>query len=443
MASAVRTILIVDDDRAVAESHQSLVSFLGYNSEIECDPREVEKRLMGELDFALVLLDLRMPHLDGREVLRRIQVTRPEVGVVIATVVNDIEEAVQCIKRGAYNYLLKPIHQERLREVLESYFSNQPRCFERDPRFRSVITQSSRFQEIFKRISAFARQDVPILLEGETGSGKELFSTLTHSLSSRSSLRFVGVNVAAISKGLFESELFGHVRGAFTSATNAKAGYCDAAGEGTLFLDEIGELELEEQKKLLRIIQERRYCRVGETEERDLKCRLIFATNKNLKSEVEAGRFREDLYYRLSAHVVTLPPLRERREDIKLLAEYFLRKYRSQYSREVETMTPEAIAALENYPFPGNVRELEGIISAAVLLEDSRTITLASLPQHISSPNKDDTIEGHRGLRYRDVVSALNECNGNQRRAAEKLGIARETLNRMLRKYRERAAAHG
>ena len=383
MSPGPRHLLVVDDDARVAEAHATLLRQLGYRVTIELSSTGVEALIGRCPDIELALLDLQMPGMTGIELLRRLRVTRPHIGVVIATVVNDIDEAVKATKSGAYAYLLKPLQPERLREVLDAYFGTRPSSFANEPFLSTVVTQSSRFQEIFRRIRAFSATNNAVLVQGETGTGKELIANLIHSSGATRAEPFVAVNVAALSPQLFESELFGHRRGAFTGAVTDRGGYIEEAGEGTLFLDEIGELGAEEQKKLLRVVETRRYCRVGETKERPVQARIVCASNRNLEGRVAEGKFRSDLFYRVSSLQIVLPPLRERQGDIPLLADYFFRKYCAQYGRSLEGFSPDALALLEQYNYPGNVRELEGIVSAAVLLELSPQIQAETLPERI------------------------------------------------------------
>ncbi|MBV8880324.1 MAG: sigma-54-dependent Fis family transcriptional regulator [Planctomycetaceae bacterium] len=431
-----RSVLVVDDDRAVAESHAHILEGIGYRSVTQTVPEDVEPHLTRHRDVDLVLLDIRMPGINGIDLLQRIKLRRPDVGVVMATVVNDVEQAVRAIKAGAYNYLLKPLQRHDVERVLTSYFSNQPQGITEDARFKPFVTQHQAFAPLFRKVLAYAEADVPILILGETGTGKELIAQLVHSLSRRSQERFLAVNMAAIPAHLFESELFGHCRGAFTGATQDRSGYFDEAGTGTIFLDEIGELELDRQKKLLRVLETRKYSRVGETAERELTARIVIATNRDLKKEVQEQRFREDLYYRIINYCISLPALRERPGDVELLAHYFIRKYSSQFGRVVQGVSPEALELLSGYSFPGNVRELEGIISAALLLEDSGSLQSGNLPQHLSRPR--DAGGDLEHARCQAVMKAMAECQGNQTRAAAKLGIARQTLNYLLKDYRER-----
>jgi DNA-binding NtrC family response regulator len=436
MVAVPNTVLVVDDDQQVAEDHARILRGIGYNSVTQSVPEDVEPHLHRMPNIDLVLLDIRMPGLNGIELLRRIKLRRPDVGIVMATVINDVEHAVQAIKAGAYNYLLKPLQKEQVQRVLQSYFSNQPVPVNEDPRFRPFITSHPDFREIFRRAKVFAETDLPILLLGETGTGKEVIAQLIHTLSPRRENRFLTANMAAIPPSLFESELFGHARGAFTGAIQDRSGYFEAAGDGTLFLDEIGELGPEQQSRLLRVLQEKRYFRVGETVERESNARVVLATNRDLAADVRQGRFREDLYYRISNYCVTLPPLRERGNDVEVLATYFARKYASQFGRPITGFSEEALQLLRHYAFPGNVRELEGMVNAAVLLEEGTTIQPASLPEKLGVAPKEGT--ELETTRFQTIQRVLAECDGNQTKAAERLGIARQTLNALLKSYRER-----
>jgi DNA-binding NtrC family response regulator len=431
-----RTVLVVDDDRTVAADHAHILKDIGYQPVTQTIPEDVEPHLVRQPNIELVLLDIQMPGINGIDLLHRIKLRRPDIGVIMATVVNDVEHAVRAIKAGAYNYLLKPLQRTDVQRVLQSYFSNQPKGITDDPRFKPFVTQHPTFAELFRRVRVFAEADVPVMILGETGTGKELIAQLIHSLSPRSQDRFVAVNLAAIPAHLFESELFGHCRGAFTGAVQDRTGYFDEAGTGTIFLDEIGELELDRQKKLLRVLQTRRFCRVGETSERELGARIVIATNRDLRKEMKDGRFREDLFYRIINYCITLPPLQERHGDIELLSHYFLKKYGSQFGRLIGGISPEALDLLSRYPFPGNVRELEGMISAAILLEQTSVLQASSLPQHLSLSAADSG--DLEKTRCQAIMKALAAANGNQTKAAESLGIARQTLNYLLREYRER-----
>jgi DNA-binding NtrC family response regulator len=437
MVSAKSGVLVVDDESAVAQAHAALLSELGYEPIVETNPRQVESRLGEHPEIRVVLLDIRMPGVSGMEVLRRVRMARPHVGVVMATVVNDIEQAVMATKCGAYNYLLKPLQTERLKGVLESVLANQPNQILGDPRFSGFITGYRPLERLFNSVRSFAAAEVTVLIQGETGTGKELIAGMLHSFSSRMNKRFLAVNLAAVTPALFESEIFGHRRGAFTGSVSDHAGFLEEAQDGTLFLDEVGELSLDLQAKLLRVLQTRTFCRVGDPQERSLAASIVLATNRNLREEVRENRFRADLFYRVAGHIIDLPALRERTGDITVLSRYFLHKYTSQFGRMIDDFHPEALQILENYEFPGNVRELEGIISGSVLLETSSVITPSSLPAHVRMP-VDSSGNDLESIRHRAILAALAGCNGNQTLAARKLGISRGALNRLLNKHRER-----
>lgn len=428
-------VLVVDDEVEVARAHADLLEGMGYRSLCESSPEKVESKLARCRDIDLVLLDIRMPRFDGLQLLRRIKLRRPEVGVIMATVVNDIEKAVTAIKSGAYNYLLKPLQTESLQRTLDSFYTNRPKSLSDDLRFAPFVTGCPAFSDIFRQTKAFAETDVPVLVLGETGTGKELVANMIHALSPRSGERFLAVNMAALSPSLFESELFGYCRGAFTGAVADRAGYFEESGAGTLFLDEIGELTPDQQTKLLRVVQGRCFSRIGETQERPIRARFVIATNRDLEKDVREGRFRRDLYYRLMNYRIDLPPLRNRPGDVALLSRYFLEKYSSQFGRSIEGFEPEALRLFEGYPFPGNVRELEGIISSAVLLEQSTRIQPSTLPGYLKVLADDSS--DLESVRRRSILKALAECDGNQTKAARKLGIARQTLNVLLKEYRE------
>jgi DNA-binding NtrC family response regulator len=436
MINQISKILIVDDQKETAETHSAILRELKYEHVFETNPQNVLPLLNADRSINLVLLDIRMPGVNGLEMLVKIKSQFPTIGVIMATVVSDMQEAVKAIKIGAFNYLLKPLQSERLKSVIEAYYDSLPKSIVIDPRFSSYITNDDHFKEIFQRINAFGQADATILIEGETGTGKELIAQIIHSISDHSKGPYVAVNIAAISESLFESELFGHLKGSFTSANKDHKGFIESAENGSLFLDEIGELGIEQQKKLLRLLQNKTYSKVGASTESKMKSRVIFATNKKLKDEVKEKRFREDLFYRISSHTITIPPLRERPNDIMLLAKYFLKKYVSQYGRIIVDFNEDSINCLNNYKYPGNIRELEGIISSAVLLEQTNLVTLASLPYHVKYNT--DVFEDLERIKYLAIMKTLGEFNGNQTKAALKLGIARGTLNRILKDFQEK-----
>lgn len=434
MVNEAKKILVVDDEASVANAHRCLLEKLGHSVIAETDSRRVLKILKNAKPH-LVLLDIQMPFLTGLELLQRIKVSFPQTGVIMATVVDDIQKAVRAIKDGAFNYLLKPLQEPRLAQVVDSYFQTHNGSQGVVTQYPGFITKSPIFAEIFRRIRSFAEGGVDVFIEGETGTGKDLVAQLIHNFSNSVDGEYVPVNVASVSAQLFESEFFGHKRGSFTGALTDHEGYFGMASKGSLFLDEIGEISLDQQAKLLRVLQNRDYRRVGETENRKLDARVISATNKDLQSEIEQKRFRGDLYYRLASHRLVLPPLRDREGDVEALADYFFKKYRSQYGRQLESISPDVIEVLSNYSFPGNVRELEGLISCAVLLEQKPVLSLESFPRAIHQTATPVALD-LKSARVRSITEALKSCDNNQTKAAKLLGVARGTLNRWIQELR-------
>ncbi len=432
-------VLVIDDDLEVAESLARTLRDLGYPAYVETDPLLTEAALERHPDVQLALVDLRMERRNGLEVLLGIRLRRPGVGVILVTVINDLEHVIQALKGGAWNYLIKPVPVERLAQAVRSWFGSPQRLPPLDPDFSRFVTGAPQFGETFRRVRSWAGQDVPLLIQGETGTGKEIIAEIVHSLSPRCARPFIGVNVAGLAQSLFESELFGHRQGAFTGAGTDHHGWIGAAGDGTLFLDEIGEINSDQQAKLLRMLQNRTYSRVGEATSRPLTCRLVFATSRDLRQEVAAGRFRSELLYRLSSCTIELPPLRERPGDIEVLACHFVRKYASQYGRPIEGIHADAMTLLREHPFPGNVRELENMLSGAILIECTPLVRPDSLPRYLR-PVKTPP-HGLEALRHEAILKALAECAGNQTQAAEKLGISRVTLNRLLKQHRDKTSS--
>ncbi|MDF1662623.1 MAG: sigma-54 dependent transcriptional regulator [Planctomycetota bacterium] len=434
MVNENKKILVVDDELSVATAHRALLEKLGHSVIAETDSRRV-LNILKDVQPHLVLLDIEMPFLTGLDLLQKIKVSFPQTGVIMATVVNDIQKAVRAIKDGAFNYLLKPLSEHRLSQVVNSYFQTHDGQEGTVTEYPGFITKSPVFTEVFRRIRSFAQAGVDVFIEGETGTGKDLVAQLIHNLAASPKGQYVPVNVASVSAQLFESELFGHKRGSFTGALSDHEGYFGLASKGSLFLDEIGEISLDQQAKLLRVLQSRDYRRVGETESRKLDSRVISATNKDLLAEIEQKRFRGDLYYRLTSHTLVLPPLRERKGDVEALSNYFFKKYRSQYGRPLESISPDVIEVLNDYSFPGNVRELEGLISCAVLLEQNPCLSLESFPRAIHQKQAPVELD-LKSAKVRSITRALDSCSNNQTKAAKLLGVARGTLNRWIQELR-------
>jgi DNA-binding NtrC family response regulator len=409
-------------------------------------------------NFDVVVSDIRMPGVDGLTLLREIKRARPEVEVVLMTAFASVPNAVEAMKEGAYDYLTKPFDPEeallvvqraaerkRLREQAENLRSLLRETYG----FRNLIGKSPAMRKVFEFMRRAANTEATVLITGESGTGKELVARAIHCEGLRKDKRFVAVNCGAIPENLIESELFGHKKGSFTGAIADKRGLFEEAEGGTLFLDEVGELPFPLQVKLTRVLQERAVRRIGEAEERPVDVRILAATNVDLKEAVKEGKFREDLFYRLNIFPIRLPPLRERREDIPLLAALFLERHGRQQKSPVTGFTPEALSALMRYDWPGNVRELENAIERALAVSDGSRISVEALPEEVSEAPGDRLIGDITGsLSYQETVklaidrasrdylgALMREFKGNVTKAAERAGIERESLHRLLKRY--------
>ncbi|HSB68796.1 MAG TPA: sigma-54 dependent transcriptional regulator [Candidatus Methylomirabilis sp.] len=439
------SILIVDDDSGVRESFETILA-KDYDLVFATQGPEA-LRILSTRDVNLILLDIRMPGMDGIEVLRRIKELNDQTDVVVVTAVKSLKTAVEAIKLGASDYVTKPfdVHeilalikrvmekQELLKEVM--YLRSEVAW---DRRFENLVGRNARMQEIYALITRIADNNATVILNGESGTGKEVLARAIHQQSNRAQRPFVAVNCAAIPSELLESELFGHEKGAFTGAIATKVGKFELATAGSLFLDEVGSMRLDLQAKILRALQEREIERVGGTRTIKIDVRVIAATNRDLKKAVEEGTFREDLYYRLNVIPITLPPLRQRRDDIPLLVEHFIAKYNREFNRKVKGFSAGATAALYQYEWPGNVRELENVIERAVALAQSESISLRELPLDISILSRDLIRDVQKdGLSLREardhferqyILNILEKVQWNQTEAARILGLHRNTL---------------
>jgi DNA-binding NtrC family response regulator len=439
------TILVVDDDAGILESFEAVLS-KDYDVLFAAQGPDA-LRILSTREVNLVLLDIRMPGMDGMEVLRRIKELNEQTEVVIVTAVKSLKTAIEAIKLGASDYITKPFDTHEILSLIKRVIEKQELLKEvlylrseiaRNHRFENLVGRNARMQEIYDLVSRIGDNNATVLLSGESGTGKEVLARAIHQQSNRDQRPFVAVNCAAIPAELLESELFGHERGAFTGAIATKVGKFELATGGTLFLDEVGSMRLDLQAKILRALQEREVERVGGTRTIKIDVRVIAATNRDLKKAIEEGTFREDLYYRLNVVPITLPPLRQRREDIPLLMEHFIGKYNREFARKVKGFSAGATAALYHYDWPGNVRELENVIERAVALAQSETISLRDLPLEISILGG-DVIEdiqkaglslrearGHFERQY--ILNILEKVQWNQTEAARVLGLHRNTL---------------
>ena len=439
------TPCILDDDPAQLEVLSAQVTDLGYEPICIANPHEALAAVRSGR-CRLFLVDVRMPEMDGYEFLDRALQIDPGAHVLLMTGEYTLDSALDAVRRGAMDFLPKPIDRARLKRTLDevSHLYDQRkrvRALEeqllQDLEFHGIVGKSPAMLEVFDFARKVARHYSNVLIVGATGTGKELVARAIHQLSPVSQHRLAICNCSALVDTLLESQLFGHVRGAFTGATETRQGLFEYANNGTVFLDEVGETSLGMQAKLLRVIQNREIQRVGSPEVRQINVRLIAATNRDLRAEVLAGRFREDLYYRLSSIQIRIPPLTERLEDIPPLVQYLLKKYNEAYSKKIAGLTRRAQAALLQHPWPGNVRELENAISTACITTTGDFIDLADLPEQLQR-------RGAKGsewqplsleeMRDAHIERVLELCQGNRLRAAQVLGIGRTSLYRYLKR---------
>lgn len=439
-------ILIVDDE----PSHRLM---LRANLKAEYDVFEAEDGLQAveavrQQFFDLVLMDIRMPGMDGLDALAQIKQISPGILVFLMTAFESVASARVALQRGASDYIVKPMDVEELKANINRLL--EYRTLQREnillkerlgEQFAesNITARSAKMREILENVALIAPSDATVLILGESGTGKELIANLIHEHSPRAKAPFVKINCAALTETLLESELFGHERGAFTGATTRKEGRFELADGGSLLLDEIGEMNQATQTKLLRVLQEQQFERVGGTQTIHVDVRIIAATNKNLEGEVKAGRFREDLYYRLNVVPIQLPPLRERREDIPLLAEHFLRHYAAKNHRAVKWILPESLDLFMRYDWPGNIRELENAIERGVIIARGEYLTPAELPlairQNVLPTGRTDNKGTLKEMEREWITRTLTQVDGNRTRAAKILGITRKTLQNKIKEY--------
>jgi len=455
------TVLIVDDDVGVLKRLERALRFEGYRDVVLCERASEAWRALETIRPIAMILDLLMPGEDGYAVLERMRVERPEIPVIVATAIDDLESVVRCMKAGAFDYVPKTAETARLVASLE-HATTIGRLLEANKAlrdsllsddasstryFEAIVTQDQKMRDIFRYLRAIAGSDRPILITGESGTGKELFAAAAHAASGRSG-ELVSVNVAGLDDAMFSDTLFGHRKGAFTGADTDRPGLIERASGGTLFLDEIGDLTLQSQVKLLRLIEQRRYYPLGADMTRSSDALIIAATNKELEKATAEGTFRQDLYYRLETHRVRLPPLRERLGDLPLLVEHFVEKAASGFGKPEPEVPPELYDLLGAYDFPGNVRELESMVHDAVGRAAGRTLSLESFKARVFKPGAQAAprrslasglFASLSSLPTLDEASdalireAMRRAQGNQGVAAGLLGMSRTALNRRLK----------
>lgn len=449
----METILVVDDEKNYLVVLSAFLAEEGYET-LTAEEGQQALEILGGADIDLVLTDMKMPSMDGIELLRRIKEKSPDLPVVVMTAYGTVEKAVAAMQQGAFNFIQKPFQNETLKQIVDNAVATYRvvkenrllvQALEERYRFDNIVGKSKPLQDVFDVVQKVAHTKATVLITGESGTGKELIAKAIHFNSPRRDKPFVAVSCAALSETLLESELFGHEKGAFTGAIALKKGRFELADGGTLFLDEIGEVPVSVQVKLLRVLEEMSFERVGGAKTIAADVRLIAATNRALKAEVEQGSFREDLYFRLNVVHIELPPLRERAEDIPLLAAHFIEKYGQEANRGEMSVSPEAMRFLYNHRWPGNVRELEHAIERAALLSSGNEITLDDLPKDLVSfsdlevpmdwqklSNLPETLEA---IEKRLIQKALALSNNVQSRAANLLGIPRANLQYRLKKH--------
>ena len=433
-------ILIVDDEKGIRDGLKLFLKREGHLMFTAEDGKEALE-ILEKNDIDLVISDLRMPHINGDELLAFIKKDYPGVKVIILTGHGTVENAVEAMRNGAYDFLIKPLNLEKLGLIVKRALSQ--RQLEIDNRLlkkklnvfsKQMIGKSDKMIKISNLIEQVAPSKTSVLILGENGVGKEVIANLIHDFSNRKSNPFIKVHCAALSENLLESELFGHEKGAFTGAIKEKKGRFELANKGTIFLDEIGEISPNIQVKLLRVIQEKSFERVGGEKTINVDVRIIAATNRNLKKEVEEGRFREDLYYRLNVVQITVPSLRERKEDILLMMSSFIQNFSEENDKNIKEITKKAKTALYNYNWPGNVRELKNVLEAAVVLSKDGVIDINDLPPYLKNEDEQGNFLKIKMPATMDeiekeaIISTLALANGNKSKTAEMLNMNRKTL---------------
>lgn len=463
-------VLLVDDEAQFLFSASLSLNSEGIDNVIQCQDSCEVMAILAEKNFSVVVLDMLMPRLSGWDLLPMIVKNFPDLPVIIITAINEVKTAVDCMKEGTFDYLVKPVDKVRLvttvRRAIEVRTLRAENTRLKDyllsdklaqpDLFSAIITQNPVMRSIFQYIEAIAENTLPVLITGETGVGKELVAQAIHRLSGRTG-ELVTVNVAGLADHLFADTLFGHKKGAFTGADAARDGLVEQASGGTLFLDEIGDLSMESQVKLLRLLQEGKYYPLGEDVPKSTDARIIVATNREIESSLKVETFRRDLYYRLQTHHIHVPPLRERREDLPLLVNHFLDKAAGQLNKDKPIIAPEHLALFKMYHFPGNIRELESMIFDAVSRHKQGVLSMESFKTKIGSQDpagpEDETGDGQEDpLPFMNllptlnqlpllkdaeqllIAEALNRSGGNQTMAAQLLGLSRQALNNRLRR---------
>ena len=439
------TLLVIDDEKNIREGLAANFELEGYAVKTAASGEE-GLDLISKGDIDLVITDLRMPGITGEEVLKHVATTTPGIPVIVLTGHGSIDSAVDAMRHGAYDFLTKPLNLDQLglivKRALETHemkleHQQLVKSVEDDRALKSMIGKSPAMVKIQEIIKKAAASRASVLITGESGVGKEVVARAVHDLSSRHDNKMVNVHCAALSETLLESELFGHEKGAFTGAEHMQKGRFELAHGGTIFLDEIGEINQSVQIKILRVLAERKFERVGGEQTIDVDVRVVAATNRDLEAEIKAGRFREDLYYRLNVIHIHVPPLRERKSDIPLLAQAFLAEFCRENNKEIKGFDSRAKAALSRYDWPGNIRELRNCVESAVVMCNGNEIKIDDLPASVKEKAEEKVISIPVGMKLEEAELLLIQenlafCDGNKSKCAELLGIGRKTLHRKL-----------
>jgi DNA-binding NtrC family response regulator len=448
-------ILLIDDNQAVLNFLRILLlQKERFDVTILQDSKNAFQLLKNEI-FDILILDMDMPEVSGLDILKFVKMDKIEITTIVLTGVEDIDTAISAMKMGTFDYILKPIEENKLIETIDTAIEHKKIYSEEsdilnkysydglkyNEVFKDIVTCDEKMFKIFYFVEKFAKTENSILISGESGSGKELIAKAIHKISSRKDSKFIAVNAGTFAQELFSSEFFGYQKGAFTGASKDRIGFIEEANHGTLFLDEIGELPLSIQVKLLRVLQEDEFYRLGSTKNIKVDVRIIAATNKNLFEEIKNGNFRKDLFFRLNINSINLPPLRERKEDIKLLANYFLKIFNEKYGKNIEKISKPLMDSLLNYHYPGNVRELMNMINSAIIVESSNELRRKSLPNYFLEYNYYDKLEGEATpmslseVEKEHITKVLTFTKNNHTLSAYILGISRVNLIAKIKKY--------
>jgi len=437
-------ILVVDDEELQREMLGGFLQKEGFSVSL-ADSGESALKLCQDEFFEVALIDLKMPGMGGIELLSRLKEINPEIQVIVITAHGSIETAVEAMRKGAFHYVNKPVDLEELKINVKKALENQKVLAENrflkeqlEEKYQDlkIIGESKAIRDVLSTVARVAKTDSTVLIRGDSGTGKELVARAIHTLSDRTSRNFISLSCAAIPETLLESELFGYERGAFTGATRRKEGRFELADEGTLFLDEIGDLSLETQVKLLRVVEAQEFERLGGKETVKVSVRIISATNQDLERKIKEKSFREDLYYRLNVVSILIPPLRERKEDILPLVEHFIQKYNQKTGKKIQGITTDAKDILLSYPWPGNIRELENVIERAIVLSRGEAIDKPDLAYlSVQKAEQFPSDFSLKELEKSQILKVLEKTGGNLTQAAELLGIHRNTLRLKMKEY--------